>query len=83
MLGDIARTELTIDRVSKTLVERLITDELPPKKEIKVRCSKRYVGHKSFVESTTFIPKKIILRAAQELGEHIQVKVVRDKKNAF
>lgn len=83
MLGDTPRTQLTVDRVSKTLVERLLAEAIPPKKEIKIQCYKRYVGKKSFVESSVYIPKKLILRTSRELDEHIQVKVVRGRKHAF
>ena len=78
MLGDTPRTQVTVDRVSKTLVEQLIKDNLSPQdKKTKLRCQKRYVGKKSFIESTAFLPKKVIIATSQELGEHIQVKVVR------
>lgn len=83
MMGDIPRTQLTVDRVSKTLVEKLIRQQLSPKsREIRLCCKKRYVGRKSFVEASTFIPKKVILNTAQELGEHVQVSVTKEK-NAF
>lgn len=78
MVGDTPRTQLTVDRVSKTLVEQLIKHQLGPRyANLKLQCRKRYVGKKSFVEANTFLPKKVILETSQELGEHIQVKVVR------
>lgn len=78
MVGDTPRTQLTVDRVSKTLVEQLIGDKQPHGRDIRLSCRKRYVGKKSFVESSVFLPKRVIVAAARELGEHIQVKVVRD-----
>lgn len=81
MVEDTPRTQITVDRVSKTLVEQLIKDELSPTfKNTKIRCKKRYVGKKSFVDSTAFLPKKIIIQTAQELGENIQVNVVRAER---
>ncbi|BHH83449.1 hypothetical protein [Desulforhopalus sp. 52FAK] len=82
MFGDIPRTQVTVDRVSKTLVVKLIKHQLSPKlHEIKLRCTKRYVGHKSFIQSSRYLPKKVILEAADELGEHIQVNVIRERKS--
>jgi len=78
-LHDIPRVKVVVDRVSKTLVENLLQDQLKDRK-IKICCLNRYVGHKSFVESNMFLPKKAILAAARELNEHIQVKVVKTAK---
>ena len=81
MFGDIPRTQVTVDRVSKTLVVKLIKHQLSPKShKIKLRCTKRYVGHKCFVESSMYLPKKAITKTAEELGEHIQVNVIQQKK---
>ena len=81
MVGDIPRTQITVDRVSKTLVVKLIRQQLSPKfRDIKLRCAKRYVGHKSFVQSSKYLPKRAILKAAEELGEHIQVNVIRERE---
>lgn len=81
MFGDIPRTQITLDRVSKTLVVKLIRQQLSPKfQDVKLCCIKRYVGHKSFVQSSMYLPKKVILEAAEELGEHIQVNVARKRK---
>jgi hypothetical protein len=81
MVGDIPRTQITVDRVSKTLVVKLIRQQLSPKfQDIKLRCPKRYVGNKSFVHSSKYLPKKVILQAAEELGEHIQVNVIRERE---
>ncbi len=85
MIEDISRTQITVDRVSKTLVEKLLVSELQScLTQIKVHCKKRYVGQKSFVETNNFIPKKTILQASKELGEHIQVNCRKDgrKQNA-
>jgi hypothetical protein len=76
LLKNTARVNVVVDRVSKTLVERLLQSRLD-NPGITLRCLTRYVGHKSFVESTAFLPKKIILAASRELHEHIQVKIVK------
>ena len=69
MFGDVPRTQITIDRISKTLVVKLIRQQLSPKlQDIKLRCIKRYVGHKSFVQSSQYLPRKVILEVAEELG---------------
>ena len=75
-LHNTARLKVTVDRVSKTLVETLLHNQLPDC-NLKIHCLSRFVGHKSFVESSAFIPKRIILATARELNEHIQVKVVK------
>ncbi len=81
MVGYIPRTQIIVDRVSKTLVVKLIRQQLSPKyQDIKLRCTKRYVGHKSYVDSSQYLPRKVILKAAEELGEHIQVNVVQERK---
>jgi hypothetical protein len=77
-LNNTARVRIGIDRVSKTLVERLLQSQVENEnKKMHIRCLTRYVGHKSFVESTAFLPKKMILKASRELHEHIQVRVVK------
>jgi len=73
LTNNIPRIKVLVDRVSKYLVEELIRSKLSG--TTKIRCLKRYVGRKSFVETSDFIPKKIILAAARELNEHIQVKI--------
>lgn len=72
-LNGTSRTQILVDRVSKNLVSGFLMSQLEG--TIKIRCLKRYVGHKSFVESSGFIPKKIIMNTSRELNEHIQVKV--------
>lgn len=78
-LNSTPRVKIIVDRVSKTLVEALLLSQLQ-KKNVQIRCLNRYVGHKSFVESSVFLPKKIIVAASHELNEHIQVRVVRTAK---
>ena len=75
-LKDTPRVKVTVDRVSKTLVEKLLQSHLQDSK-VNIRCLNRYVGRKSFVESSAFLPKKAILATSRELNEHVQVKVVR------
>jgi len=70
------RTDVVLDRISRTLVDQLLQN-IHGGRKIRIRCTKRYVGHKSFVESNTFLPKKVILAVSLELGEHIQVKVTK------
>lgn len=72
------RVNVLVDRVSKYLVEGLLRSKLGS--TFKIRCTKRYVGQKSFVESNAFIPKPVILGVSRELNEHIQVKVKKKKK---
>lgn len=79
-MNNTPRVKIIVDRVSKTLVESLLLSQLQ-KKNVKIRCLNRYVGHKSFVESSMFLPKKIILAASHELNEHIQVRVVKTAKD--
>lgn len=79
--GDTPRTQITVDRISKTLVEKLLRHELSPAyQDIKLCCRKRYAGEKSFVESSSFLPKQAILKVSQELGEHIQVKIRKEDR---
>jgi len=76
MLHNTPRVKVIVDRVSKTLVENLLKSQLPEGKA-RIHCLNRYVGHKSFVESNVFLPKKAILATSHELNEHIQVTVVK------
>lgn len=78
-LHNIPRVKVVVDRVSKTLVENLLKDQLQ-NRNIHIRCLNRYVGHKSFVESSAFLPRKVILAASHELHEHIQVRVIKAAK---
>jgi len=74
-LRGITRVKVVIDRVSKNLVTALLREQLGTATEMTLCCVKRYVGHKSFVEATGFLPKQVILTASRELHEHIQVTV--------
>lgn len=76
--NNIPRAKILVDRVSKYLVEGLLRSKLDS--TFNIRCTKRYVGQKSFVESNAFIPKPVILGVSRELNEHIQVKVKKKKK---
>ena len=71
--NNIPKVKVLVDRVSKYLVEGLIRLKLDS--TFKIRCTKRYVGQKSFVESSAFIPKTVILDVSRELSEHIQVTI--------
>jgi hypothetical protein len=78
-LGDTPRLKIEVDRVSKTLVETLLSDQLGPEAEkISLRCVKRYVGHKSFVLTTRRIPRSAIIAVTQELTEPVQVRFVKE-----
>ncbi len=78
MVGDTPRIQITVDRVSKTLPEKLLLLQLESHCHgIRISCRKRYVGHKSFLTSNCFVPKNVILATARELGEHVELRVVR------
>jgi hypothetical protein len=78
VLGDTPRLKIVVDRVSKTLVETLLKNNLGPEAErISLRCVKRYVGHKSFVLTNTRLPKSAIKAVSQELKERVQVNFVK------
>jgi hypothetical protein len=78
VLGDTPRLKIVVDRVSKTLVETLLRNNLGPEAErISLRCVKRYVGHKSFVLTTRRLPKSTITAVSQELKERVQVNFVK------
>jgi hypothetical protein len=65
-----------VDRVSKTLVETLLKEQLGYSAEkMTIRCTKRYVGQKSFVVTSRRIPKPAIMAVTRELKEHMQVRV--------
>jgi hypothetical protein len=77
-LNGTPRLNVVVDRVSKTLVETLLRSQLGPDAErIKLRCLKRYVGHKSIVFSTGRLPKSAITAVDRELKERVQVKIVK------
>lgn len=78
-LHDTPRLKVVVDRVSKTLVEILLKEQLGfSAGEIMVRCTKRYVGQKSFVIVSRRIPKPAIVAVTEELNEHMQVRVDRN-----
>ena len=74
-LHGITRVKVVVDRVSKNLVTTLLNEQLDTTAQVHLYCVKRYVGHKSFVKASGFLPKQIILIASKELHEHIQVMV--------
>ncbi|MFH7321462.1 hypothetical protein ACHHRT_12750 [Desulfurivibrio sp. D14AmB] len=73
LLHGTPRLKVTVDRVSKTLTAGLLREKAPGIEG--VRCVKRYVGRKSFVEAPARLPKAAILAVKQELNEHIQVTI--------
>jgi hypothetical protein len=79
-LRGITRFHVVVDRVSKNLVIGLLLDLLGVQADLRLYCPKRYVGHKSFVEASGFLPKKIIKAVSQELREHIQVTIKKTMK---
>lgn len=77
ILHDTPRLNVVVDRVSKTLVENLLRSQLGPEAEmVKLRCVKRYVGHKSLVLSSRRLPKGAIIAVDRELKERLQIQVV-------
>jgi len=77
-LNGTPRLKVVLDRVSKTLVETLLRDHLEfDAEQIKLRCIKRYVGHKSIVLATKQLPKKAIIAVDRELKERVQVQIVK------
>ncbi len=78
-LNGTPRLKVVVDRVSKTLVEELLKEQLGYSAEkITIRCFRRYVGKKSFVVTSRRIPKPAIMAVTRELNEHMQVKVDRN-----
>ena len=77
-LNGTPRLKVVVDRVSKTLVEILLKEQLGfSARKMMIRCTKRYVGQKSFVIVSRHIPKSAIVAVKQELNEHMQVIVDR------
>ena len=77
-LNGIPRLKVVVDRVSKNLVVSLLRSQIGDDAEkIKLRCVKRYVGHKSIVLTTKPLPKKAIIAVDRELKERVQVKFVK------
>ncbi|MCL7489820.1 MAG: hypothetical protein M8357_16765 [Desulfobulbaceae bacterium] len=78
LLNGTPRLKVMVDRVSKTMVEKLLKSQLGPRCEkIQIRCLKRYVGHKSIVLATKRLPKAAIIAVDRELKERVQVKIVK------
>jgi hypothetical protein len=78
-LNGTPRLKVVVDRVSKTLVETLLKEQLGfSARKMTIRCTKRYVGQKSFVVASRRIPKSAIVAVKQELNEHMQVRVDRN-----
>ena len=70
------RLKVMVDRVSKTLVVTLLKEQLGfLAGKMTIRCTKRYVGQKSFVIVSRLIPKSAIVAVTRELNEHMQVRV--------
>lgn len=77
-LNGTPRLKVIVDRVSKTLVENLLTSHLGAEAEkAQIHCVKRYVGHKSIVLTLKPLPKKAIDAVDRELKERVQVKIVK------
>ena len=75
-LNGTPRLKVVVDRVSKTLVEGLLKEQLGYSAEkMTIRCTRRYVGKKSFVITSRRIPKPAIIAVTRELKEHMQVGV--------
>jgi len=73
------RLKVVVDRVSKTLVEGLLKEQLGYAAEkMTIRCTRRYVGKKSFVVTSRRIPKPAIIAVTRELKEHMLVRVDRN-----
>ncbi|MBB5348371.1 hypothetical protein JWG42_01190 [Desulfoprunum benzoelyticum] len=80
VLGGIPRLKVMVDRVSKNLVEALLREQLGGAREnTTIHCTKRYVGQKSFVVTSRRIPKAAIVAVAEELGEPLQVRFIREQ----
>lgn len=78
-LNGTPRLKVMVDRVSKTLVETLLEEQLEYLAEkTTIRCIKRYVGKKCFVVISRRIPKSAIIAVTRELNERMQVRFVRN-----
>ena len=74
LFGDTPRLKITLDRVSKTLVENLLKSCLQDHGfKAGVRCLKRYVGHKSIVLADRHLPKEAVLFVDRELRERVEI----------
>ncbi len=71
------KLKITVDRTSKTLVENLLREQLSNTlRDFRIRCVKRYVGHRSIVLTSRPLPKATIVAVDRELKERIQVRFV-------
>ncbi len=78
-LNGTPRLKVVVDRVSKTLVEGLLKEQLGYSAEkMTIRCTRRFVGQKSFVVTSRRIPKPAIIAVTRELKEHMQVRIDRN-----
>ena len=74
----IARVQVVLDRVAKTLVETLLREQLGTAAErIRIHCLKRYVGHRNLVVTDRRLPKAAILSVDHELRERVEVRILR------
>ena len=74
----IARVQVVLDRVAKTLVETLLREQLGVQAErIRCHCLKRYVGHRSLVFTDHRLPRAAILSVDHELRERVEVRILR------
>ena len=74
----IARVQVVLDRVAKTLVEALLREQLGAEADrIRYHCLKRYVGHRSLVVTDQRLPKAAILSVDHELRERVEVRILR------
>ena len=74
----IARVQVVLDRVAKTLVEALLREQLGAEADrIRYHCLKRYVGHRSLVVTDRRLPKAAILSVDHELRERVEVRILR------
>ena len=79
LLNGTPRLKVVVDRVSKTLVETLLKEQIGFSAEkMTIRCTKRYVGQKSFVVTSRRIPKSAIVAVTRELNEQMQVRFDRN-----
>lgn len=78
-VNDTPRLKVVLDRVSKTLVENLLREQLGENaSRYSIRCLLRYVGQKSMVVTSRRLPKRAIIAVDRELKERMQVMVVKD-----
>ena len=74
----IARVQVVLDRVAKTLVEALLREQLGAEADrIRYHCLKRYVGHRSLVVTDQRLPKAASLSVDHELRERVEVRILR------